>query len=200
MSEVTTNKIMRERNMESHPCQYCETPCFGLQCKNCHLKMVAEREGDCVDCKNKFANALRRDGTKKQRCKPCQEEFERINILPCPDCNTMFDARIFERCLDCYKKSFHKCEKCDKTIRGEYTMCSDCFKKQREEKRLSRDTLYPSNDCRTKGCTNQTTYTFCKQCNDANRSISSLSIINRCQELGCSINYKGNYKYCESHS
>ena len=52
MSEVTNDKIIKERNMESHPCQYCETPCFGLQCKNCHLKMVAEREGDCVDCKN----------------------------------------------------------------------------------------------------------------------------------------------------
>ena len=33
-----------------HPCQYCETLCYGSQCKNCHLKMIADKHSNCVDC------------------------------------------------------------------------------------------------------------------------------------------------------
>jgi hypothetical protein len=115
-----------------HPCQYCETLCFGSQCKNCHLKMIAEKQSVCVDCNNYF-NAKRKNGTYRKRCFGCQEQYNMKYISKCISCNSDFhayldDGRIFNKCLPCYKNSFKKCSNCDNMTRGNYLLCKTCFK------------------------------------------------------------------------
>lgn len=199
MSEDNNNFVKEVK--DPHPCVHCQKPCFGAQCKECHLKMIADREGECIDCKNKFM-ATRKDGSKRKRCFDCQKEYNKTHIGICPVCSKDYhaylpDGRIFDKCFDCYQASFHKCQNCDNTIKEEFTICGDCFHKERLAKKT---TVYPVQDCKTKGCVNKTTYTFCKSCNDANRTVNSQYVVSTCQELGCGVRMRGQYKYCEEHS
>lgn len=205
-----TNNVDKKNNFENkvtHPCVHCSKPCFGSQCKECHLKMVANREGECVDCKNNFY-ALRKDGSKRKRCQECQERYNKDHTDICPDCGNVYharldDGRVFNRCFDCYTKSFHKCAKCDNTIRGDFEMCSECFNKEKqvefENKRRKIETLHPLVYCRNKDCHNKTTFTYCKPCNDNIRSLEYNYMLSTCQEEGCGYKGRGNFKYCSDH-
>ena len=117
---------------QPHPCQYCSQPCFGKQCKDCHLKMFEERKGECLDCK-KFFSALRKDGTKKRRCFECQREYNSKYISICPDCNLSYhaymdDGRVFEKCFSCYKQSLRKCSRCDNLTKNNFALCRTCYR------------------------------------------------------------------------
>lgn len=158
------------KNIEPHPCQYCDTPCFGLQCKNCHMKMIADRSGICIDCNKTFFNALRKDGTKRQRCKDCQTNFELKNIIPCPECSKPYDGRIFQKCLECHKKSFHKCESCDNMIKSKYVKCGECYRKERKPY-IKDPNMFPLVDCSSPDCLNKTTYKYCKICSLKNAEL-----------------------------
>ena len=208
MSRIN-NGIMGEKssNMVPHPCIHCEKPCFGSQCKECHLKMIAEREGDCIDCDTKF-NALRKDGSMKKRCFECQKIYNKNHIAVCSSCNntyhaTLDDGRVFNKCFDCYRKSFHQCKNCDNTIKEEFDMCGDCFRKEKqkdwENKKVKSETSYPQQECRTNDCTNTTSYTYCKYCNDGIRTLENEYMISTCQEPGCGLRLKGNFKFCNDH-
>ena len=171
--------------------------------------MVADREGDCIDCNNKFPNAKRKNGTKKKRCEPCQKKFQEDYTDICPTCNKTYlsvldNGTVFTKCFDCYTKSFHKCENCDNSIKQEFVICGECFAKEKQkewdERRLKNESLYPVNNCKTKTCTNQTTYTYCKSCYDENKLVENFYSISSCQKPGCSVKSRGLYKFCTEHS
>lgn len=140
---------------ESHPCQYCSKPCFGRQCKECHLKMIQSQQSNCQDCDIVFA-AQRRDGTKRKRCMDCQEKYINKYISICPDCKNSYhalldDGRFFEKCYTCYKKSFHNCEKCEKQTKDIYSLCRDCYfqdKQIRLQKECSICNDFTCQECR----------------------------------------------------
>ena len=192
----------------AHPCQYCNKSCFGKQCKQCHLNMVASREGKCVDCGNSFP-ALRKDGSKKSRCNGCQEAYEKIHIAKCPDCGENFHAMLkngksYSKCLPCYKKDFTTCKNCSKTTRVEYPLCKDCYvteKSEKHEKRSykNKESAYPLHECNTKGCENKTSYSLCSSCNNAFKDVANEYMISTCQYEGCRYRGKGSFKYCEEH-
>lgn len=126
------------KNMEVHGCQYCSKPCYGLQCKDCHMKMMAERAGVCIDCSKSF-QAMRKDGTMRKRCLDCQDVFASSHLNPCEDCSKPFPAKrkdgtMKKRCFDCQtiftKANFKKCDKCDNSTRKEYAFCRDCVPKK----------------------------------------------------------------------
>jgi hypothetical protein len=121
---------------QAHPCQYCENMCFGSQCKNCHLKMIADRQSNCIDC-NRIFLAKRKNGTYRKRCFECQEKYNAKYIAKCISCNNDFhayldDGRIFNRCLKCYKNSFKKCGNCDNMTHSDYVLCKICFRNNDE--------------------------------------------------------------------
>ena len=139
---------------EPHPCQYCTKPCFGKQCKECHLKMVQTQQGNCQDCDKSFA-AQRKDGSKRKRCMDCQEKYINKYISNCPDCNNSYhalldDGRFFEKCYSCYKKSFHNCEKCEKQTKVIYALCRDCYfvEKQQRYQYCNNCSDFTCMDCR----------------------------------------------------
>lgn len=178
-----------------HPCQYCEKQCYGSQCKECHLKMIAEREGECIDCSSVFY-ALRKDGSKRLRCQACQQTYNDKYIAKCPECNLEFhskskDGRCFETCFSCYKKKFIACRTCEKdTLPDFFPLCKDCHFADRESR---------MKNCANINCTRTTLYRLCKQCNDANRTLSDRYVLSRCQERGCGVRIRGDHKFCEDH-
>ena len=56
--------------------------CYGFQCKNCHIKMIAEKQSNCIDCTKPF-NAKRKNGTFKKRCFGCQDNYNKKYISKC---------------------------------------------------------------------------------------------------------------------
>lgn len=187
-----------------HPCQYCQTPCKGKQCRTCHVKMVSSLQGECVDCKENFF-AKRKDGTMRKRCKPCQEKYASMHYTNCPECNKEYhafldDGRVYDKCYDCYNKNLKKCEKCGaKSFKGD--LCVPCYKDEKEKKsspptRVSnRSNNSDSKSCKTTGCKGVTFYTFCKTCNDNNKYLSASYVLYTCK--GCGIKGRGDYSYCE---
>ena len=114
-----------------HPCQYCRRSCYGLQCRKCHIDMIASRSGECRDCKQMFI-AIRKDGSKRVRCQSCQELYFNKYIRNCEDCNANFhsvmkDGRVFKKCLTCFKKNFVKCINCNNNTHVSYPMCKTCY-------------------------------------------------------------------------
>ena len=188
----------------SHPCVHCGSPCFGSQCKACHLKMVAERQGDCVDCKKKF-NQLRKDGTRRKRCEPCQEVYSKKHISKCGDCNKPYhaslpDGRTFAKCYDCYQKNdLKKCKKCDFKIQIKFDVCGKCLVEEKTKAVEKKEKEFPLKDCRTKSCKNKTTFTFCRECHTASRDTENQYMISTCQEAGCGYRSRGNFKFCKEH-
>jgi hypothetical protein len=169
--------------------------------------MMAEREGECVDCKITFP-ALRKDGSKKSRCIGCQKQFMIQNISKCIDCNTNFlsvlkDGRIFDKCFECYKKSLNKCEKCNNTIFGKFTLCKACYftdmaaTTEVETKRKDYDDIL--HKCKTKTCNNTTKYKLCEVCNRNFINTAKTYLISTCQYHGCNYRAKGYFKFCDEH-
>lgn len=122
---------LKNEDKKPHPCQYCQKPCFGYQCKECHFKMIKDRQAICMDC-NKTFYGMRKNGTFRKRCTDCQDNYNKKYICKCITCNNDFhayldDGRVFDRCLDCYKKSFKKCDRCDNNTREEYSLCKVCY-------------------------------------------------------------------------
>ena len=123
---------MENIKTETHPCQYCEKPCIGRQCRDCHLKMISKTKSKCLDC-NQIFQSLRKDGTQRVRCKECQERYNDTFMAKCPDCVNSYhaflkDGRIFEKCFDCYKKNIKFCSKCNKKTINGHDLCVGCHK------------------------------------------------------------------------
>jgi hypothetical protein len=180
------------KNAESsdlfHPCQYCGTSCRGKQCKKCHFKMVASKQGTCIDCSELFF-ATRIDGTKRRRCITCQETYNKRHIAKCPDCDKDYhafleDGRTFSKCYSCYQLGLTPCEKCDRRICNNLPLCKDCYNEQKasygKPKLLSYSPTSSASveysfkrmhkDCKTEGCTNTTSFSYCKSCYEKNRT------------------------------
>jgi hypothetical protein len=182
------NSVENNNNNLAHPCQYCKTPCFGKQCKNCHLKMMENRKGNCIDCKNEF-NALRTDGTKRKRCFTCQEKFNETFVRICKDCNSQYrymlnDGRKFNICFTCYQKKLKKCDKCDNMTFEKLPLCKICYNndkknfiKETEDQSSSSSTssedIVITKKCQTIDCDTLTSYTFCKNCHTKHKNISN---------------------------
>lgn len=137
---ITTSDQNQKEIRELHPCQYCETSCYGYQCKNCHFKMIENRQGNCVDC-NKVFNAMRKNGSFRKRCLDCQNIYNTKYIAKCVTCNNDFhafldDGRSFEKCLPCYKKTFKNCDNldCTNNTREEFALCKSCYRTERERR------------------------------------------------------------------
>jgi hypothetical protein len=194
----------------AHPCQYCGKQCFGLQCKDCHLKMVSAREGKCNDCGNNFP-AMRKNGTMRVRCLPCQEVYNKTYIAVCGDCGDTYntqskDGRHFDKCYSCYKKKFTKCQNCEGSTLIEYPLCKTCFSSKKAKKPASVVSSvgsfkkFEEHKCNTNGCNSMTTYFYCKPCSISSREVSDTYMVSVCQYERCGQRFKGNYKFCFEHS
>jgi hypothetical protein len=160
----------------AHPCQYCSKPCFGLQCKDCHLKMLDERNANCIDCETSFY-ALRKDGSKRKRCFDCQKIYAETYYKNCSGCNESFrfmldNGKVFEKCSRCYASR----------------------KEEREEKEQNTKDLQ---NCATKRCPNKTSHTFCSHCFKNQKSLEDQYMISTC--VVCRYRSPGNFKYCSSN-
>lgn len=205
MNTTTSN------NKVSHPCQHCGKICYGKQCKECHLKMIAIRDAICCDCSNSFP-ALRKDGTKRVRCYDCQEIYNATFIADCRTCGDKFhkknkDGREFNECLPCYKRKFVKCTDCDNTTLVDYPMCKSCYATKKESKkertpphRQQKTKEYELRKCATSDCPKMTTYKNCSDCNNNYMSVANQYMLSVCQYDGCGLRYKGYYKFCEEHA
>ena len=166
-NEINTNENTKYVKKDAHPCLYCGNPCFGKQCKQCHLKMLESQKGECLDCNVKF-NAIRRDGSKRRRCLDCQQSYNNKYISECPDCKNTYhaymeDGRVFEKCFDCYKKSLHKCTGCENFTKFEYALCRNCYQSSNERRYNSQRELQLFK-CKNEICENLTTKNLCKTC------------------------------------
>ena len=133
---INLNEYHYEKK-ELHKCPYCDNTCFGIQCKQCHLKMLESQQGTCTDCSKEF-HALRKDGSKRRRCITCQGVYNDKYISKCPICSCSYhasldDGRIFDKCFSCYKKSFHQCSNCDRTTKIEYDLCKICYQDEKNK-------------------------------------------------------------------
>ena len=209
-NNTTTNNVSATK--VAHPCQYCGQQCFGLQCKSCHLKMMSAREGKCNDCGNNFP-AMRKDGTMRVRCMPCQEVYNETYISKCVDCGNDYntqnkDGRFFDKCYSCYKKKFTKCKNCEGSTLVEYSLCKKCYttSDSRVKKPASVTSSsgsvrkFDEHECNMVGCNSMTTYFYCKPCSVSSRQVSDTYMVSRCQYEKCGLRFKGNYKYCFDHS
>ena len=200
MNMEDNKEVKNNTEKEAHPCINCGKPCFGSQCKVCHLKMIEDRQGDCADCGDRFLQ-VRKDGSRRKRCQNCQEDYNSKYISICKKCSKTYhsvlaDGRVFDSCFDCYKSSFHKCKNCDNRIKDKFTICGECFRKEKENKN---DNNYPLVDCKTKGCPNKTTYSQCKECYEGIRYSENQYMVSTCHEPGCGYRSKGNFKFCNYH-
>lgn len=174
-TEVTNKKVVKP---QPHPCQYCGKSCFGLQCKECHLKMIAANNADCLDCKTSF-KAIRPDGTKKKRCFDCQKSYTETYYKNCPKCNDVFrcmldDGRVFDKCFKCYSE-----------VKEERNKKFESRRKAEEEN---------TNPCNTRGCLNKTKFSFCSSCFKNKKTTEDSYMVSRC--VVCDYRIKGNYRYC----
>ena len=183
---------------EVHPCQYCEKPCRGKQCKECHFKMIAKLQAKCGDCDVIFI-AARKDGTMRKRCTDCHQKHVEKNYAKCGDCGEQYhaileDGRVFDKCYTCYQKSFTICKSCpNRTFKGA-ELCSECYKASRPVARPPRDETRELQLCKTQGCRRTTPYTFCRECNESKRNLEINYMTYTCG--GCSMRGMGDYKFC----
>jgi hypothetical protein len=199
--EITQPINENEKPLDTHPCQYCTKPCRGKQCKECHLKMVADRSGKCIDCDATF-HAKRQDGTMKKRCYTCQQMYNTTHISSCSGCGEKYhkmlaDGRTFEKCYNCYQSSISKCENCDNSTFNGFPLCRDCHQKRPAKKTFEykkSNIEYETHPCKTDGCESKTSYTFCGDCNYKNKQTSDMYMVSTCQSCG----YRGNgdFKFC----
>jgi hypothetical protein len=166
---------------QPHPCQYCSKSCFGLQCKECHLKMIAVNNADCLDCKTSF-KALRPDGTKKKRCFDCQKSYSETYYKNCPKCNDVF------RCMLDDGRAFDKCFKCYSEVKEENK------KKYESRRKAELEEEENTKPCNTTGCFNKTKFSFCSPCFRTKKNTEDSYMISRC--IVCNYRIKGNYRYC----
>ena len=192
-----------KKDADLHPCPYCNTLCFGKQCKNCHNKMIADKSADCYDCGEQFF-ALRHDGKKNKRCKKCKVKYDEEHQGRCVECNEIFnsvleDGRIFDKCLDCYKKGFKKCEKCDKSINSTFDLCRDCYQEQKQQyqenkKKSPIEEERVLKDCQTKGCLNKTSSSLCPKCFESYNQLADEYMVSTC--VKCGYRSHGYFKFC----
>ena len=129
----------KNKSGDLHPCQNCNKQCFGLQCKECHLKMVEEKKANmtkCTDCDKSF-NSKKLDGSKNTRCFECRKSWYKKNFKACPGCKENYrylldTGKTIDMCRGCYRSTmFHKCSTCDNTTHIKTTMCSWCYGERR---------------------------------------------------------------------
>ena len=171
-TESAWTETKNKSDKKPHPCQYCGKNCFGLQCKECHLKMIAERNSECLDCDLSFLS-LRKDGSRRKRCGDCQVTYTVRYYKNCPDCSKSFrftldNGKTFAKCGDCYKT----------------------YSKKREEAR--QEETKDMNDC--KKCEIKTYYDLCRNCFYEEKNVTDTYMLSKC--FGCGNRYKGNFKYC----
>ena len=179
--ELSSNLVspITFQKKELHKCPYCENTCFGIQCKQCHIKMLEEQQGICIDCNTSF-HAVRKDGSKRRRCISCQTIYNEKYISKCPICSSSYhayldDGRFFDKCFSCYKKSFHQCSNCDKSTKIEYDLCKLCYHEEKKNK-YNNYSIPTSNikrfftkelelfKCEITGCSNISSSRICTQC------------------------------------
>ena len=192
MEQLNTNVETSTKFVETHPCPYCEKPCRGKQCKECHLKMIEKKQTKCIDCDTIF-NGLRPDGSMKKRCFECQKSYKTTHIKNCEDCikefhSVLSDGRIYNKCFDCYQKRINKCNNCDKRTFKDLPLCSECYQQEKSKN------TYEEKPCKNSYCKNTTTYTFCSKCK-TNKDIENEYMISTCED--CSYKYKGNFRICQ---
>jgi len=198
-NSVSPNLENKRFALDIHPCQYCSEPCRGKQCKKCHFKMLSKMQSKCLDCDKIFV-ALRKDGSMRKRCLECQDEYTKKNYAKCAECDQQYhaimaDGRVFNKCFDCYKKSFTKCQmvSCDNTTYKGASLCSDCYKASKFTRERKTSPINYQN-CKTDGCKNTTTYSFCRDCNNKKKSVVDNYMLFTCLKCGC--RGRGDYKFC----
>lgn len=195
------NKLNNNENINSsHPCQYCSKSCFGLQCRECHMKMVEAKQGQCTDCLETFY-AQRKDGSKRKRCKDCQEKYNDKYMSTCK-CGVIFrslfdDGREYLQCFKCYndkreERQNKKCKVCEKEMKfGKQDTCSECFQATLEKE---------GKKCMNKTCSQLTLFSYCKKCNSERREINESYMISSCRHPECSYKGRGLFDFCRKHT
>ena len=183
-----------QKNKVLHPCPNCEKMCYGKQCTECHFNMMEKNKGTCADCACSF-QAQRKDGSMRKRCKDCQTSYNEKHIAICKICSQTYhalldDGRSFDRCYTCYQESINnKCEACGNKAFGQ-KFCKPCYELEKTKKMQNMQLV----KCRNKSCNNETTFTYCRDCNRSNRETADSYMISSC--YNCGRRYKGNSKFC----
>ena len=183
-------------------CNFCNKPCYGLQCVDCDLSMPTDVKSNCSDCFRTF-DAMKKNGIIRKRCASCQITFEDKHLRACTGCSKFFfsrrkDGTFRKRCVECQdvfvKTELKKCDGCDNNTLKEYAFCKFCIPSSMD---LDMETkkVYKSHKCNNKICENMTTYKLCSDCNRT----SNQYMFSVCQYNGCSFRGKGDSKFCVTH-
>lgn len=215
--------IIKMNNNTIHECPKCGGKCKGKMCKVCHLKLMKEKEGNCIDCKKKF-EAKRNDGTYKKRCNICQTKFEINYLKNCENCKNEFLALDIKHtiCRDCFKSSpkclncndnttkdfklcnkcFYiekQCKNCGKSMKRDYELCLSCEKNKNNLNKNSNE----KNDefiktCRNNSCINPVIgkSIFCKDCNIKLRPLTDIYMVFTC--VKCGLKGRGDHIFCKN--
>jgi hypothetical protein len=187
--EKIENVINKPLN-DLHPCQYCLKMCRGKQCKECHLKMVESKQGQCLECEKTFY-AIRADGSKRRRCLDCQNNYNAKYISQCPICKSDYhafleDGRAFDKCYTCYQNSFTECINCSEKAPNGHPLCKNCYLEEKSKVSILSYNSNPGSvsdiktlrECQNEGCLNQTVYSYCKSCyNKIEKEVSETDFI-----------------------
>ena len=164
--------------MDLHPCPNCQFPCLGKQCKECHFRMVFERNknnNNCIDCGNEIESEIRQ--TKGKRCRCCQITYNRNNTRKCKHifCRKIFISwnSKFSYCKDCFfflkSKNENFCKDCTSVlyfkIENEKLRCFTCIKKKKINMRTKK-TFDNKHACNSKcvSCDKNNAILYCKDC------------------------------------
>lgn len=168
-----------EKIMELHPCPKCQFPCFGKQCKDCHFRMVFEKNqyrNCCVDCRNYIDS----DYQHLRRCRNCYYSYMLKNKVKCNFflCKNVFDGRTAgdgkkkSYCNDCfsYLKSKNECfcEDCSSVLYFNFekdkNKCKTCIRKKKINMKTKSLDKKKFNSSKCMGCNKNGHVLYCKDC------------------------------------
>ncbi len=171
----------KHKTMDLHPCPNCNFPCLGKQCKDCHFRMVFEKNkyaNCCIDCRNHIENDIIQKSGK--RCRNCQNNYIRNNSIECKNnkCKNLFigtttlNGKRFCYCKECflYLKNNNECfcNECSVVLYFNYekqkNKCGSCLKKNKinmKTKSLDKKNLFNS---KCLACFKKGHVLYCKSC------------------------------------
>ena len=165
--------------MELHPCPKCHFPCFGKQCKDCHFRMVFEKNqyrNCCVDCRNHIDS----DYQHLKRCRNCHYSYMLLqNRVKCKFifCKNIIKARsesckknsYCDHCFSHLKKNNECfCEDCSSVLYFNYekdkNKCRTCMKNKKINMRTKSLDKNKFNNSRCVGCNKNGHVLYCRDC------------------------------------
>ena len=201
------NEEMGQENNKNylHKCESCDNMCKRKQCRECYIKTIENKQGECYDC-NKLFFAIRHDGTKRKRCLECQNAYNNKHISKCPICTKDYhayldDGRYFDKCYGCYQNTLKNCNNCTRKTLINQPLCKECYNTEKHTTLLSYSPTSSTSAeltfkqftkiCKNDGCNNLTNFSYCKICYD---NYKSTVVLSEC--VKCGWKFKGVSELC----